>query len=138
MLKECACSNCCSTGSGCRVEKVSAGNSSSGTLLTVAVAAAVTMFAAPGPMEDAQAMIFLRSLILANAVAACAMPCSFFPWNTFSCPGSSSSACPSPTTMPCPNTVKIPSTNLVSLPSKETYWLSRNFTSACAVVMIAI
>ena len=56
-------------GSGWRDAKVSAGNTRSGILFTVAVAHAVTMFAAPGPMEEAHAMIFLRLLCFAKAVA---------------------------------------------------------------------
>ena len=59
------CSICCRTGSGWREAKLSDGNTSSGRLFTVAVPQAVTMFAAPGPMDDAQGMIFLRSLCLA-------------------------------------------------------------------------
>ena len=63
------CSSCWRTGSGWRDAKVSAGNTRSGILFTVAVAHAVTMFAAPGPMEEAHAMIFLRLLCFAKAVA---------------------------------------------------------------------
>ena len=54
-------------------------NSKSGMWFTVAVAAAVIIFAAPGPMEEEQAIIFLRLFCFANAVATCAMPCSFLP-----------------------------------------------------------
>ena len=63
------CSNCCNTGSGCLEANVSAGNTRSGMLLTVAVAHAVTIFAAPGPTDEAHGMIFLRLLCFANAVA---------------------------------------------------------------------
>ena len=62
---ESVCSNCWSTGSGWRDAKVSAGNSRSGTLLTVAVAAAVTILAEPGPIEEAHAMILRRLLVFA-------------------------------------------------------------------------
>ena len=72
-------SNCCKTGSGLLVANVSPGKSRSGILLTVAVAAAVTMFAAPGPILDTQGIIFLRLFCFAYAIAACAIPCSFFP-----------------------------------------------------------
>ena len=48
-------------------------------LFAVAVAAAVTMFAAPGPTDDVTAMICLRFMCLANATATCAWPCSFLP-----------------------------------------------------------
>ena len=73
------CSSCWRTGSGWRDAKVSAGNTRSGMLFTVAVAHAVTMFAAPGPMEEAHAMIFLRLLCFAKAVATWHIPCSFLP-----------------------------------------------------------
>ena len=52
------CSNCWRTGSGCLDANVSAGNTNNGILFTVAVAQAVTIFAAPGPTDDAQGMIF--------------------------------------------------------------------------------
>ena len=39
-------------------------------MLTVAVAAAVTIFAAPGPIDDIQGMILSLLFILAYAVAA--------------------------------------------------------------------
>ena len=107
-------------------------------LFTVAVAHAVTIFAAPGPTEDAQGMILLRLLCFANAVATWHMPCSFLPWRTLKFPGFESSASPNPTAIPCPNMVKNPSTNFVSLPSMETYWLSRNFTIACATVILTV
>ena len=58
--KDALCSNCCSTGSGCLEAKVSAGNTRRGILFTVAVAQAVTILAAPGPTEEAQAIIFFR------------------------------------------------------------------------------
>ena len=79
MPRQEGCSICCSTGSGWRVEKASPGKSSSGILLTVAQAAAVTMLAAPGPIDEAQAMIFFLSFCLANAAATWAIPCSFLP-----------------------------------------------------------
>src|SRR5699024_5517603 len=78
------CSSCCRTGSGCLEAKVSAGNTSSGILLTVAVAQAVTMLAAPGPTDDAQAMIFFLLFCFANAVATWHIPCSFLPCITLS------------------------------------------------------
>ena len=63
------CSNCCNTGSGCLDAKVSAGNTKSGILFTVAVAQAVIIFAEPGPTEAAHGIIFLLLLCFANAVA---------------------------------------------------------------------
>ena len=47
-------SSCCSTGSGRRDAKTSPGTSSTGSRLTVASAAPVTMFVAPGPIELVQ------------------------------------------------------------------------------------
>lgn len=128
------CSSCWSTGSGWREAKVSAGKTSRGMLLTVAVAHAVTILAAPGPTEEAQAMIRLRQFCLAKAMATWHMPCSFRPCMTLRPPGFVSRASPRPTAMPWPKMVKKPSTNLVSTPSMETYWLSRNLTMAWAVV----
>lgn len=107
-------------------------------LFTVAVAHAVTILAAPGPMDEAQGMIFLRLLCFANAVAVWHIPCSFLPCRTRSPPGFVSRASPSPTAMPCPKRVKNPSTNFVSLPSMDTYWLSKNFTIAWAVVILVV
>ena len=115
------CSSCWSTGSGCLEAKLSAGNTSRGILFTVAVAQAVTILAAPGPIDEAQGMIRFRLLCFAKAVATWHMPCSFLPWKTRSCPGFVSSASPRPTAMPCPKIVKKPSTNFVSTPSMDTY-----------------
>ena len=115
------CSSCCRTGSGCLEAKVSAGNTRRGMLFTVAVAHAVTMFAAPGPTEDAQGIIVFLLFCFAKAVATWHIPCSFLPCITRNCPGFVSSASPSPTAIPCPKMVKKPSTNFVSTPSIETY-----------------
>ena len=78
--KSWVCSICCNTGSGWRQAYTSPGSSSTGMLLAVAVAAAVTMLAAPGPTELVTAKICLRFICLAKATAAWAMPCSFLPW----------------------------------------------------------
>ena len=75
---------------------------------TVAVAHAVTMFAAPGPMEEAHAMIFCRLLCFAkdgSNVTHTLLISSLK--NLTSCPGFVSSASPSPTAIPCPKIVKI-------------------------------
>ena len=45
--------------------------------LTVAVAAPVTMFVAPGPIDDVQANAWSRFLCFAYAVEMWTMPCSF-------------------------------------------------------------
>ena len=50
------CSSCWSTGSATRVANRSLGRRSTGSRLTVAVAAPVTMLVAPGPIDDRQAM----------------------------------------------------------------------------------
>ena len=55
MSASCGASICCSTGCGARVANVSPGSSSTGSRLTVASAAPVTMFVAPGPTEDVHA-----------------------------------------------------------------------------------
>src|SRR5580765_101502 len=51
------CSTCCSTGSGIRLRNVSPEISNSGSRLEWATAAAVTMFVAPGPIDDVATMI---------------------------------------------------------------------------------
>jgi hypothetical protein len=43
---------CCSTGSGARLVNVSPGSSSTGSRFACATPAAVTMFSAPGPIDD--------------------------------------------------------------------------------------
>ena len=60
-----ACSSCWSTGPCRRVAYVSPGNSSTGRRLTVASAAPVTMFAAPGPIDAVTASAAVRRLALA-------------------------------------------------------------------------
>ena len=107
-------------------------------LFTVAVAQAVTIFAAPGPTEEAQGIILMRLLCFAKAMATWHIPCSFLPCNTLKFPGLESRASPKPTAIPCPKMVKNPSTNFVSTPSMETYWLSKNLTIACATVILVV
>ena len=67
------CSSCCSTGLATRVAKRSPGSSRTGRRLTVASAAPVTMFVAPGPIEVVQASVERRSLCRAYAAAVCTM-----------------------------------------------------------------
>jgi hypothetical protein len=55
---------------------VSPASSSSGNLLACATAAAVTMFIAPGPIDDVAAISCRRRIALAKPMAASAMPCS--------------------------------------------------------------
>jgi hypothetical protein len=58
-------SSSCSTGLAGRVANTSPGSSSTGSRLTVASAAPVTMFVAPGPIEEVQANACSRSFIRA-------------------------------------------------------------------------
>jgi hypothetical protein len=51
--------------------------SSTGNRLACAVPAAVTMFSAPGPIEEVAIMICRRRLALAKPIAASAIDCSF-------------------------------------------------------------
>ena len=53
-------STCCSTGSGRRLANTSPGSSSTGSRLTCATAAAVTMLVAPGPIDVVQAIMRRR------------------------------------------------------------------------------
>ena len=102
--------------------------------LAVAQPAAVTMFMAPGPMEETQGMISSLFFCLAKAMAARAMFCSFLPCRKrMACPPCCS-AWPTPTTQPWPKTPNRWLTNLCSTPSSSTYWLSRKRTSAWAMV----
>ncbi len=55
----------------------------------MATPAAVTMFVAPGPMDEVATMICRRRIAFAYAIAASAMPCSFCPRHV----GSSARAC---------------------------------------------
>jgi hypothetical protein len=58
-------STCCSTGPVRRLAKMSLGRHSTGSRFTVAVAAPVTIFVAPGPIEVEQASAPRRFFILA-------------------------------------------------------------------------
>ena len=57
------------------------GSNSTGSRLTCATAAAVTMLVAPGPIEVVHAIIRRRPEALAKAIAACAIACSLWPRN---------------------------------------------------------
>ena len=59
-----------------RRRSVSDGNNSTGSRLMVAAAAPVTMFVAPGPMDDVQAIVARRRLALANPAAVWTIACS--------------------------------------------------------------
>ena len=76
----CSDSSCCSTGATLRRAKMSPGSSSTGMRLMVAMAAPVTMFVAPGPIEDVQAKVDRRFFILAKATAVCTAACSLRQW----------------------------------------------------------
>ena len=58
-------SSCCRTVPDARVAKTSPGSSSTGRRLIVASAAPVTMFVAPGPIEDVHASVCSRFFIRA-------------------------------------------------------------------------
>ena len=53
-------SSSCSTGLATRVANTSPGSNSTGSRLTVASAAPVTMFVAPGPIDDVHASVDSR------------------------------------------------------------------------------
>ena len=72
----CSDSSCCSTGATLRRAKMSPGSSSTGMRLMVAVAAPVIMLVAPGPIEEVQAKVGRRLLVLAKAAAMCTAACS--------------------------------------------------------------
>ena len=76
----CSDSNCCKTGATLRRAKMSPGSRSTGSRLIVAVAAPVTMFVAPGPIEVVQASVLNRLLCLAYAAAVCTIACSLRVW----------------------------------------------------------
>ena len=61
----CSDSSCWSTGATLRRAKMSPGISSTGSRFTVAPAAPVTMFVAPGPMEDTHAKVCMRFFVFA-------------------------------------------------------------------------
>ena len=91
----------------------------------VARAAPVTMFVAPGPIDEVQASVDIRFRVLANAAAACTMACSLRPCQyRRPDPGSavssaSSSAWPRPATLPCPKMPKQPSMSRCRVPSRS-------------------
>ncbi len=58
-------SSCCSTGATLRRAKISPGSSSTGRRLMVASAAPVIMLVAPGPIDEVQANVRRRLLVLA-------------------------------------------------------------------------
>ncbi len=58
-------SSSCRTGLATRVAKMSPGSSSTGSRLMVASAAPVTMFVAPGPIDDVHASVDRRSFMRA-------------------------------------------------------------------------
>ena len=119
------CSTCCSTGSGTRLWKVSPQRSSSGSRLASAAPAAVTMFVAPGPIEDVATMICRRRVAFANATAASAMPCSFWPRQVGSVVPRLVERVPRPVTLPCPKIANTPGNSGASRPSTTVRWAIR-------------
>jgi hypothetical protein len=63
-----------------RVANTSPGSSSTGSRLTVASAAPVTMLVAPGPTDAVHASVDRRSLMRAYPAAACTIACSLRDW----------------------------------------------------------
>ena len=133
-----ASSSSCNTGLATRVAKMSPGRSSTGSRLTVATAAPVTMFVAPGPMDVVHASVASRFFARANADAVCTIACSLRTSVYGSSFGSrradSSNASPTPATFPCPKIPKQPCTSRCSMPSRSLYWFTRNSTRACPTV----
>ena len=120
------CSTCCSTGSGARLANVSPTSSNTGSRFACATPAAVTMFSAPGPIDDVAAITWRRSVARAYATAASAMPCSFWPRQVGSSSPASCSAVPSPSTLPCPKIAKTPANSGTGVPSSS--------SERCAVI----
>ena len=81
---------------------------SSGSRFASAAPAAVTMFVAPGPIEDVATMICCRRVAFANATAASAIPCSFWARCVGSRSRASCRALPSPSTFPWPKIANTP------------------------------
>src|SRR5690606_6422958 len=64
-------SSCCNTGATCLVANISPGIKSTGILLIVAAAAAVSILVAPGPMDEVQTKVCNLFFTLAKAAAVC-------------------------------------------------------------------
>ena len=69
-------SSSCRTVPGARVANTSPGSSRTGSRLIVASAAPVTMFVAPGPIDDVHAIALSRFFWRAYADAVCTIACS--------------------------------------------------------------
>ena len=132
------CSTCCSTGSGMRLWKVSPGSRSSGSRFASAAPAAVTMFVAPGPIEDVATMICCRRIAFANASAASAIPCSFWARCVGRRSRASSRALPRPSTFPCPKIANTPGNSGTSSSSTIVRCAMRKRTIAWAVVSLTV
>ena len=86
----------------------------------MATAAAVTMFRAPGPIEEVATMTWRRRIALAKATPASAIPCSFWPRQVGSWSWAPSRARPRLVTLPCPKIAKTPGKRGASAPSIST------------------
>jgi hypothetical protein len=75
--------------------------------------AAVTMFRAPGPMDEVAIMICRRRLALAKPMAASAIDCSFWPRQVGSWSCTASSASDRQVTLPWPKMPKSPRKRLL-------------------------
>jgi hypothetical protein len=90
---------------------------STGNRFDMAMPAAVTMFVAPGPIDDVHTMICWRRIAFANAAAARPMPCSFCPRHTGISSRCTSSEWPRLVTLPCPKIASTPGNSGTSSPS---------------------
>ena len=93
--------------------------------LAMAIAAAVTMFVAPGPTDDVATMICCRRMRLAKAAAASPMPCSLWPRQTGISSRCCSRECPRLSTLPWPKIPMTPGNSGCSTPSISMRWAMR-------------
>ena len=99
--------------------------SSTGMRLIVAVAAPVTMFVAPGPIDVRQANALRRFDILAKPMAVWTIDCSLRArWYGNAGPASWS-PCATPPMLPWPKIPQHPAKNRCASPSSSTYWFIR-------------
>ena len=91
----------------------------------MAVAAAVTMFVAPGPIDEVAIISCRRRLALAKPMAASVIDCSFWPRQVGSRSCTASSASDRQVTLPWPNIPKTPANSGTRWPSISVNWCVR-------------